>query len=79
MVDDGAATGLTMLAVVKGLKSEGKKVHVGVPVTSTQARDLLTEAADSFHALHVPPHFMAVSQYYDDFAPVTTEEARRCL
>lgn len=79
VVDDGAATGLTLLAAVNGLKGEGKQVHVGIPVASTQARSLVSEAADSFHALHVPQHFMAVSQFYDDFAPVTTDEARRCL
>jgi putative phosphoribosyl transferase len=79
VVDDGAATGLTLLAVVKGIKGEGKKAHVGIPVASTQARSLIAEAADSFCALHVPQYFMAVSQFYDDFAPVTTDEARRCL
>ncbi len=79
VVDDGAATGLTLLAVTKGLKAEGKKVHIAVSVSSIQARNLLTEEADSFHALQVPHHFMAVSQYYDDFSPVTLDEARNCL
>jgi predicted phosphoribosyltransferase len=79
VVDDGAATGLTLLAVARGLKSEGRKVHIAVPVTSVQAKNLLSDDADSFFALEIPSHFMAVSQFYIDFAPVSTQEARNCL
>jgi predicted phosphoribosyltransferase len=79
VVDDGAATGLTILAVVKGLKAEGKKVHVAVPVASDQAEVMISKEADSFMALEVPRWFMAVSQFYEDFGEVTTEEAKRTL
>ena len=79
VVDDGAATGLTLLAVARGLKSENKKVHIAVPVTSVQAKEMLSNESDSFHAIEVPAHFMAVSQFYIDFAPVTTQEAKVAL
>ena len=79
VVDDGAATGLTLLAVTKGLQAEGKKVHIGIPVSSVQAKEMLTRVAESFHALQTPQHFMAVSQFYDDFAPVTLDEAKNTL
>lgn len=79
VVDDGAATGLTLLAVVRGLKAEGKKVHVAVPVASDQAAEMLSREADSFVALQIPSWFMAVSQFYEDFGEVTTEEAKRAL
>jgi predicted phosphoribosyltransferase len=79
VVDDGAATGLTVMAVVEGLKKESKVVHVAVPVASDQARHLISNVADSFTAIHVPEWFMAVSQFYEDFGEVTTKQARTAL
>lgn len=79
VVDDGAATGLTLLAAVAGLKSEGLKVIVAVPVSSDQAKNLLSKAADRFIALMVPDYFGAVGQFYDDFSQVLMEEARKFL
>ncbi|MCX6646978.1 MAG: phosphoribosyltransferase family protein [bacterium] len=79
VVDDGAATGLTLLAAVKGIKSEGVKVIVAVPVSSDQAKKLLSEAADGFIALMVPDWFGAVGQFYDDFSQVPLEDVRKYL
>jgi putative phosphoribosyl transferase len=79
VVDDGIATGLTILAVTKALKSEGKIVHIAVPVSSIDAKMMLSRVADSVLALQSPEYFVAVGQYYDDFSEVTTEEARRML
>jgi len=77
--DDGAATGLTILAVVQGLKSEGKRVYVAVPVSSEQAARLISDAADDFFALQVPSYFMAVGQFYEDFSPVETSSVKKIL
>jgi putative phosphoribosyl transferase len=79
IVDDGAATGLTVLAAVEGLKSEGKIVHVAVPVASTQAANLIIKAAKSFTAIITSSYFMAVSQFYGNFGEVSTEEAKKLL
>jgi putative phosphoribosyl transferase len=79
VVDDGAATGLTILAVTKGLQSEGKKVYVAVPVASEQAVALISKLADGFFANRIPPHFMAVGQFYDDFSPLSVEEVKSYL
>jgi len=79
VIDDGAATGLTLLAAVRGIKSEGLKVLVGLPVSSDHAEMLLRNEADYFYSVHIPRHFMAVSQFYDDFEPVSTEEVRSLL
>lgn len=79
VVDDGAATGLTLLAAVKGLKSEGLKAIVAIPVSSDQAEKLLRKAADGFIALMVPDYFGAVGQFYDDFSQVPLEDVRKYL
>ena len=79
VVDDGAATGLTILAVVKGLKSEGLIVHVAVPIASDQAKALISEEADGFYALNVPDYFAAVGQFYDDFSQVALDEVKGYL
>ena len=79
VVDDGAATGLTLLAAVKGIKSEGVKVIVAIPVSSDQAEKLLRDASDGFVALMVPDWFGAVGQFYGDFSQVSLEAAKKYL
>jgi putative phosphoribosyl transferase len=79
VVDDGIATGLTILAVTQALKSDGKIVHIAVPVSSIDAKMMLSRVADSFLALQSPDYFMAVGQFYDDFGEVSTEQAKRML
>ena len=79
IVDDGAATGLTILAVVKGLKSEGYGVYVAVPVTSVQAKNILEKEADGFYTIDAAEDFRAVGQYYENFSQVSTQEARAIL
>jgi putative phosphoribosyl transferase len=79
VVDDGAATGLTILAAVKGLKSEGKFVFVALPVASDQAGHMLSDAADRYYSMMTPYYFGAVGQFYEDFSQVETEEAKKYL
>jgi len=79
LVDDGAATGLTVLTAVRGLLEEGKKVHVAVPVASRQAEKLITQIATSFHALMIPAEFIAVGQFYANFAPVPMNDVSKFL
>jgi len=68
-----------MLAVVHGLKSEGKKVYVGLPVASVQAVRMLEEVADDVFAVSVPEYFGAVGQFYEDFSQLSTADAKAYL
>lgn len=75
LVDDGLATGLTMRAAVAYARRHGAlEVVVAVPCASTPAAERFRRDADRFVGLVVDPEFVAVSQYYVDFSPVTDDE-----
>ncbi|HAM53448.1 MAG TPA: phosphoribosyltransferase, partial [Nitrospiraceae bacterium] len=47
---------------------------VAVPVAPHETADELAQMADEFVCLFTPADFMAVGNYYQDFAQVTDEE-----
>jgi putative phosphoribosyl transferase len=75
IVDDGIATGVTMLAAVRSLKAKGAgRVIVAAPVASKEAvRNLEKEGAD-VRAVFVPEVFYAVGLFYHEFDQVSDEE-----
>lgn len=74
LVDDGMATGSTMLAAIKYLKRHGAKIILAVPVASAEALKKMTNDVDDSIVLEVPAYFAAVGQFYHQFEPVTDEE-----
>lgn len=80
LVDDGLATGSTMLAAVDAARQAGARtVTVAVPVASREARALLRERADEVVVLHAPAWFGAVGAFYDDFPQVSDAEVEAAL
>lgn len=80
LVDDGAATGATMLAAVRAArKLDAKKVVVALPVASTDAYRMLAEEADEVICVSTPLSFFAVGQWYEEFTQTTDEEVTRLL
>lgn len=76
LVDDGAATGLTLLAAVDVLRRErAGRIVVAVPVASAEAAAALRARADELVCLLVPPDLDAIGRYYADFSQVSDEEA----
>lgn len=75
VVDDGIATGHTVLAAVRAVKKgKPKKVVVAVPVSSQQAADMLRAEADELVCLDVPEFFMSVGEFYRSFPQLTDSE-----
>jgi putative phosphoribosyl transferase len=75
LVDDGVATGATIMASAEWLRKQGPtRLVVGVPVAPVQSVSLLESAADSVAVLTTPRDFGSVGQFYEDFAPVTDEQ-----
>lgn len=75
VVDDGVATGLTLLLAIAELKHRGpKKIVVAVPVASRDAAARIGEEADDLVALEVPIYFQAVGAYYQSFPQTSDEE-----
>lgn len=80
LVDDGAATGATMLAAVRAMRKQGAKhVVVAVPVASEEAMRALGDEADAVHCLLTPPGFRAVGEWYERFDQTTDTEVSSLL
>ena len=80
LVDDGMATGRTVLHTVHLLrKYKPKKIVLAVPVASSSAVDLLQDNIDELIVLNIASDFHAVGFYYEDFTEVTDSEVCRLL
>ncbi len=75
LVDDGLATGATMEAAIRAVRSQGP-AHLGVavPVSSTEAAARATALVDEFTALVVSDNLGSVGQFYDDFSQTSDRE-----
>jgi putative phosphoribosyl transferase len=77
LVDDGLATGSTMLAAVRYARTLAPAtVIVGVPVGSEEACDCLRKEADDFVCLATPELFFGVGAWYRDFQHVSDTEVQ---
>jgi putative phosphoribosyl transferase len=80
LVDDGLATGSTMLAAVAAVRGmRPARVVVAVPVAPASALQALRRVADAVVCPRVPAHFVAVGLSYADFAQLSDEDVRRAL
>jgi predicted phosphoribosyltransferase len=80
LVDDGIATGASMLAAVHAVQlAEPGSVVVAVPVGPASACQQLARSADEVLCASTPPSFDAVGQAFADFHQVTDEEVRDLL
>lgn len=80
IVDDGIATGATVLGAIHEVRSQKPKkiilaTGVVARVTATEIRSLV----DDFIALEEPEGFFAVSQFFSDFSEVTDEDVVKIL
>jgi putative phosphoribosyl transferase len=78
LVDDGIATGATILAAAKWLKTKHfcKKLVIAAPVAppSDNTLDALKNLADDVVILYAPEPFYAVGQFYKKFPQVSDDE-----
>jgi putative phosphoribosyl transferase len=80
LVDDGIATGNTLMAAVRLLRqSEPARIVIAVPVASRQAQELLAPEVDEFICLHSPAFFTGVGAFYEHFEQVSDEEVMALL
>lgn len=75
VVDDGVATGRTILATLEMLRRKNpRKLIVAVPVSSQEASERIRRVVDEFICLHTPVPFYGVGRFYKDFSQTTDEE-----
>lgn len=75
VVDDGLATGATMIAALHGLRQQNPaKLVCAVPVAPPDTLAKVRELADEVVCLQAPEFFQAVGQFYRHFPQVEDEE-----
>ena len=80
VVDDGLATGATMVAALRSVRQRNPRLLVcAVPVASTTGIGNVRDIADEVVVVHVPEFFGAVSQFYCEFAQVEDDEVTQLL
>jgi len=80
LVDDGLATGATMLAAIKALRQQQPaRLVVAVPTASPETCEELKAEVDEIICAITPEPFYAVGLWYDDFSQTTDDEVRGLL
>lgn len=80
VIDDGLATGSTMIAALHALRAKSpKKLICAVPVAPPDTLKKVGAFADEVVCLNVPDNFHAVGQFYQFFPQVSDEEVLSLL
>lgn len=80
LVDDGIATGATMLAALRAVRRQNPaRIVLAVPVAAPDSLTSLAPEADDIICLSTPSAFVAVGSHYQDFAQVSDEEVTKLL
>lgn len=80
LVDDGLATGSTMIAAVAAVRRLGAaRVVAAVPVAPPEACNALGRVVDELVCALRPERFVAVGAFYEDFAQTSDAQVRALL
>jgi len=80
LVDDGLATGSTMLAAATAVRRQRpRRTIVAVPVAAAETCRALRRIVDDVVCATTPEPFMAVGAWYDDFRQVSDDEVHALL
>jgi putative phosphoribosyl transferase len=80
IVDDGIATGSTMLVAIEVVRRLGaRRIYVAAPVASVSAARRIARQVDGLICLGTPEDFRAVGTYYQDFTQVSDEQVQALL
>ncbi|MGZ4334757.1 MAG: phosphoribosyltransferase [Gaiellaceae bacterium] len=80
LVDDGLATGATMIAAARWAKAAGAgRVVAAVPVAAAESVRLLRREVDDVVTLHAPHRFFAVAVWYGSFSQLDDDDVLQLL
>lgn len=80
IVDDGIATGQTVIAAIGFLRSlDAQRIIVATPVIAPSTLSELNKLADEVRYVLCEEHFFAVGQFYQDFAQVNDEQVMEIM
>lgn len=80
LVDDGIATGATVLAAIEAVRKRGAaRIVVASPVAPSRVVEMLRRHADEVRCVTTPADFGGVGWWYEDFSQTEDGEVRRLL
>jgi putative phosphoribosyl transferase len=83
LVDDGIATGATILAAADWLRKKNKinckKLVIAVPVAPVKIKDTLENIADKVVILRYPTSFNSVGRFYETFPQISDREVKEIM
>lgn len=80
LVDDGMATGSTMLVAINALRTAGvASIALAVPILSREALDRVKSLTDQVAYLHQPEPFYAIGQWYENFGQLSDDDVIQLL
>jgi len=80
VIDDGLATGATMISALHGLRSRNPaKLICAVPVAPPETLKRVAAMADEVVCLEAPEYFQAVGQFYRNFSQIEDDEVIEIL
>lgn len=80
VVDDGLATGATMIAALHSLSAQKpERLIAAVPVAAEDSIEKVRAWSDEVVCLAIPQDFRSVGQFYSDFPQITDDEVREIM
>jgi predicted phosphoribosyltransferase len=80
LIDDGIATGSTMLAAIRALRAQdAAAIVVGTPTIAPSAIPAIRQEADDIVAVLAPEEFRGVGMWYEDFTQTSDAEVNTLL
>lgn len=81
IVDDGIATGMTVLAAIQAVKQkQAKRITVAVPIIPRETFVELDELVDDVYYVEIPKQFLgAVGAYYQHFPQLSDDKVTEIL
>ena len=80
LVDDGAATGSTLLAAAQAVRMQNpREIVVALPVASKEASAPIADIVDEYVCLATPEPFISVARCYRSFPQVLDDEIKDLL
>jgi predicted phosphoribosyltransferase len=80
LIDDGLATGASMVAASRSLRTQNPaRIVAAVPAAAPQAVDTMLREVDELVFVIAPYDFKGVGNWYEDFSQTTDEEVQWLL
>jgi putative phosphoribosyl transferase len=80
LIDDGLATGASMLAAVHAVRQQKPaQIVVAVPTAASEICEAFRSEVEQVICLEMPSPFVGVGMWYADFSQVSDEEVRQTL